>query len=798
MAEHPIHGPALFTAEGPAHYAAAYNHNRPFAKPGPWFTKLGTTDEADFRAWVKSQDVPFDPDESPTDYDMRGFWEGVIKTGQHWDGGHFPDTWKTPYDTSFSNQSRYAAAGCPFKWRGEILVDVRSGQVVFNEGGKWPMTGAVKDDGQGGGKTPAAQPKVPERFIPGIHSVQGINSTVHDLKIKGESFVARIGDAIAEMVLTRTTRGASTLTVTIFDPSPSRRLLRSPLLEEANELILDGLRWKLAKVTNQGINSPIVLTYEPLVVYVLKRLFGPHKSFRDQMTRAEFARLRWLEGVNPSLAAKIIEAEVTKGEPAVVHRNLPKVPGARFVSPELHVVQPIGSAKEGREREQEKKEERGKGVGENPGNLKVNGKPATDEQVKILNRMLQVAESLSSPTKVMEALVVTCIDESVVGTLSSNLLEQEPFIGVGTDHTNPEESAKGFLSGYKTADGKAVGALAFFKANPGASVAEICTAVQNNRDGATPYERFLDEGKTIVAAYGGGSEIATTDFERYAFEQGKKVSNWAIMNKLAGAVHWRCFESAGWTYFLDEPTLLRSPNRMLVSDAAPGIIDTTFDYDVDKEVQTMTVEAMANTWGAPPGSLATVDRHGPADGIYIVEQIESKPGPKPGIVQIALSKPTAALPEPLPSREGGKASFGGTGDSTSGAPSKVQAIINAIDKVDAAKPPYSHAGHGTEFAALGSTTDCSGFVSQILHAAGYLSVPLTSAQFAEKFPAGEGEWVTIYGDAEHVVMKVKYPDGNWRGAATASENGGGAGWISDEHLAEEEKLRGNACHPPGL
>jgi hypothetical protein len=68
------------------------------------------------------------------DYDMRGFWKA---TGGRWAGGgaHFPDTWKTPYDTSFSNQSKYAKRGTPFAWMGEKLVDKRTGQIVFEEGG---------------------------------------------------------------------------------------------------------------------------------------------------------------------------------------------------------------------------------------------------------------------------------------------------------------------------------------------------------------------------------------------------------------------------------------------------------------------------------------------------------------------------------------------------------------------------------------------------------------------------------------------------------------------------------------
>lgn len=148
MGKHRIHGPAIFTNEGPAFYDAALVHNQPFAThQAPWQTSLSGEDETAFKAWVKAKSVPFDVEATRVDYDMRGFWLAVIKPGGKWEGGHFPDTWKTPYDTSFSNQSRYAKGGTPFKWYGEVLVDFRSGQVVFAEVGLAIPRGFV-DDGR--------------------------------------------------------------------------------------------------------------------------------------------------------------------------------------------------------------------------------------------------------------------------------------------------------------------------------------------------------------------------------------------------------------------------------------------------------------------------------------------------------------------------------------------------------------------------------------------------------------------------------------------------------------------------
>jgi hypothetical protein len=123
----------LFPGEGPQYYGAAYAHNRPFATGGPYQTTLPADKEQQFRQWVVTNRVPFNPDENPTDYDMRGFWRETGAAGWH-PGSHFPDLYKTPYDTTFSNQSKYATANCPFAWHGDNLIDERDNTLIY---GSW-------------------------------------------------------------------------------------------------------------------------------------------------------------------------------------------------------------------------------------------------------------------------------------------------------------------------------------------------------------------------------------------------------------------------------------------------------------------------------------------------------------------------------------------------------------------------------------------------------------------------------------------------------------------------------------
>lgn len=121
----------VFTREGPDLYDEAYAQYARFARPGAYRTRLAPAGEARFRQWVARQGIPFDPNAKISDYDMRGWWKANGRPLNAAHRGHFPDTWKTPYDTTFSGESRYARPGTPLVWQGNRLVNTRTGQVMF-------------------------------------------------------------------------------------------------------------------------------------------------------------------------------------------------------------------------------------------------------------------------------------------------------------------------------------------------------------------------------------------------------------------------------------------------------------------------------------------------------------------------------------------------------------------------------------------------------------------------------------------------------------------------------------------
>lgn len=115
--------------EETARLLASGDVNSQWAKPGPYNTQLPANQEAAFRKWLADKHVPFDPAQPTQDYDMRGFYQGLL-------GGdpvaqtaidpndkrlHFPDKWKTPNHRTFSAESKYALPNAP-TWQGDQLI----------------------------------------------------------------------------------------------------------------------------------------------------------------------------------------------------------------------------------------------------------------------------------------------------------------------------------------------------------------------------------------------------------------------------------------------------------------------------------------------------------------------------------------------------------------------------------------------------------------------------------------------------------------------------------------------------
>lgn len=455
--------------------------------------------------------------------------------------------------------------------------------------------------------------------------VQGINSNIDDIFIRGEKARVLFGDALVGGSLKRKMSGASELTVVIADPN--EKLVDHPLLQEAHTLTLDRLQWRFVAVSSQAIGAPLTLTYEPKIADELKAIKGPHKAFRDRKTRAQFAR---------NLAFMVR-------------------PHPRFISPFISKVQPIADAKEGRAAVDTRMDERAGGI-DSGVDLDVKGVKATAAQKAAGDRAGAVAEAEGAPTLAVVAMYIALTVESLFGKASPNWFQIEPsgVSGFSGDPNDLEAATRGFLRGYEAGT---EGAIEYAEKNPSAKPHEVTQHVQRSgagaaSNGAANFGPWTAEARAWAEAYGGDllaggdATLASVRTQRYAFKVAKDESNWAALNRLASEVRWRFFESAGWLYFLDEPTLLRQKVRMRIGPNAPGVVNLSYGWDAGRESQEVTVTAQAKAWTAPPGTAAQVGGCGMANGTYLVEEIDAPLARSSTLVTIKLKRPTKPLPEP--------------------------------------------------------------------------------------------------------------------------------------------------------
>jgi len=113
--------------------------NAKYAKPGPYITPLNPAQQSQFEGWLKANNVNYNATSKNHAYDMPGYWLSMQgPNGQKTQVNpfdhklHYPDTYKTPYDRTFSNESKYANESAPHWVNNQYLVEP-NGKVVFNQ-----------------------------------------------------------------------------------------------------------------------------------------------------------------------------------------------------------------------------------------------------------------------------------------------------------------------------------------------------------------------------------------------------------------------------------------------------------------------------------------------------------------------------------------------------------------------------------------------------------------------------------------------------------------------------------------
>lgn len=459
--------------------------------------------------------------------------------------------------------------------------------------------------------------------------IDALGSGVDRIRLATPGLVANITPAIVgDVPVRRSMESASELMFTVSDPEG--RVMRSRLVTEASRISVDGLRFALVKPTRQGPDTG--LTFEDELTYLLRQKKGPKKAFRDEVTRAQFAR------------SLVKEA----------------APNARFVCPELNKVQPIEDGKEpGRTVTSSRVDrDRAPGIPRNATGLTVKGAAATSTQIKVADELIRECLKYNPPRKAVYAAIQAAIVESVMGTRGMVTAVDHDSIGIfqGRQMYHSYKNLRSIAYNVRIFMTKSFtshpdgGAISMAQKNPGWSSGTIAA---KNCGPAKQYEHRYDEHrkeaeKWLEAFMGGDvgdTSRTVTTTKRYPFEVGKDEDYWTALKRLADEVNWRAFVVGNTFYFIAEPTLLRSRRRMLIGANTRGVDRVDWELDSGKRASQATITGRIGGWRAPPGSVVVLGPvHGPAQGRWLVASIEGTLN-KPDVM-ITLKRPSRPKPEP--------------------------------------------------------------------------------------------------------------------------------------------------------
>src|SRR5262245_1657717 len=462
-------------------------------------------------------------------------------------------------------------------------------------------------------------------------------------------------DRIIDIGVERSIDSASTVTITLNDYD--RSILRSGALNARLDIQLDGLWFRLVKVSKDAGSDVLTLVFEQREIAVLRsypKLTSPgHKNRNDNEVLAN-------DGVKFAHRSKVTRAQfILNLIREVKEFDIP------VVIPHLREVQPIekksdvginwnlpaGDAGSGiladyNTETSKKGQTYGEAVTEKVFGTKqkkyltAKNVKLDKEQINNCNAILSTGVSMKARRKVLVASIMTAIDESVLHNLpdgdrdSVGLFQQRDSWGSFSDRHDPATAAKLFFNQ----------AIKYDKDYPNASYNDLCQGVQRS---GTPlaYGQYFQEATRIVAAFGipatkadtyeiGGTvygppapraknadeegsaadakdmgDISLSGTEDYVYYRGKpkesgkvweREDNWACITRLAEEVGWRAFFIGGVFYYLTDEDLYKTQPALTITESSQGVMGIGFDYDVGKKGATVDVPCQCGLWSAPP------------------------------------------------------------------------------------------------------------------------------------------------------------------------------------------------------
>jgi len=473
---------------------------------------------------------------------------------------------------------------------------------------------------------------------------------------------------VIDVNVNRTIDGASTLDLLVDDYD--RTLLKSKVLNARLDIEIDGLWFRLVKVSKDAGSDQLTLGFEQREIALLRtypKHNAPHNGVkfasRDKTTRAEFILnlIREVKEVKiPVVIPHLKQIQpITKAKDTTVGTKWGDVVATGDISggiPALTQESPIEARHHG--------DPYPKGV-----YLTVKGVAMVKDQRNNANTILTVAKNMNANRKVCVCAIMTAIQESTLHNLSGGdgtsvgLFQQTTYYGSYADRHDPATSARMFLERCIKED----------QSYKGWSYNDLCQNVQ--RSGHPDlYGQWQGEANAIVTAFGippgkGGdtgnegdaafmnnmSQIwSPTADNTYYYMRGtqdsanktfKREDNWTCIRRLADEVGWRAFFIGGVFYYLTDDDLFKTQPIVTVTESTAGVQGIGFDYDLGKKGATVDMPCQVGLWLAPPGSIIVLQDMGPITGRWCVNNFSRSLFDDNADVN--LTKPQPTLPEPL-------------------------------------------------------------------------------------------------------------------------------------------------------
>jgi hypothetical protein len=614
--------------------------------------------------------------------------------------------------------------------------------------------------------------------------------------------------ATESIVLERTIDGASTLTIKVRDPfdhifsqaakrvttprlTPAQRralksvkyryknvdegwepILRPNLQGQACQVNLNGAKFRLVKVACDYAEDSATLTFEDLIVYLLKRVTGERRASRRKVTRAQFvlSQLREVKSIKPP-----------------------------FICPELMIKQPVDKGTASPSAKSTASRTTGGGSGGDAGfspNARLFGADASGSRYEITGdrkanaaRVLAAADKITSDQRARIALVEACnIENQWSNSAVHNDADSEGILQarvgfVGHENaTNIDYCVGRFLNGpsWTGAQG-GKGAVALAKAFPSWSEGQIAQTIQGS---AYPsrYDKTKSAAVDLLRQWGGAGgspEGAATSYDvtystAYQFARDKDESAYTSIKRLGDEVNWKFFPVGEAVYFMSEEQLFNRRIRYTFRPGDNAILNLTYDADWGKPVSQCVVTVALDRWGAPPGAVVELEGWEVPDGRWLITGVR-RDWFQP-TAEVTLSQPGKAALEPAEEQKSRTVTTpGGTQSDVTdpNAGDKVNAAYAAAQEATRRNWTYSQPLRNRQDSGY---ADCSSGVSWVLNRAGIqLPGPMTpnapvSGAYETWGAAGPGEHMTIMCNGGHIWIRWTGM-GMWR-FDTGSGSGG--------------------------